>query len=381
MLARRGADDELVGYHLEHAYLLSSELAPPGPARATPRRGRGPPPRRRRDPRVEARAALAASNLLSRSAAALLPTEDEERRELLCELGIALNTAGETERADETLREATEIDVPRAGDRRIELRAQIELAGRRLLDDPRDAAAHLLGLTVKAIPILREPERRSVPRPGMDAERLGTRRCALPERRLAGVRGTAPEYYRRAGWPPATCVGHIAAAAYFGPTPVQDAIALCENLLDQEVEDRAGEANTLAYLGGLVAMRGDRDEAAALVDRSRSIYADLGSGPTIAITCAPIAATIQMARGDVAAAEQTLRESIETLEQIDDRNHIATPAGLLADALCTQLRFDDAHEWTVVAELNALPDDAGAHCPLACGTCEGPRARGPPRRC
>ena len=151
VLARRGADDELIGYHLEHAYLLSTELAPADRHAQRLAEDAG-----RRLGAAGIRAwkrgeALTASNLLTRSAG-LLPAEDEERRELLCELGIALSTAGETARADKTLHEATEI-AARASDRRIELRARIELAAAHLLDEQGSSAQQLFELADTAIPV------------------------------------------------------------------------------------------------------------------------------------------------------------------------------------------------------------------------------------
>ena len=151
VLARRGADDELVGYHLEHAYLLSTELAPADRHAQRLAEDAG-----RRLGAAGIRAwkrgeALGASRSALAFRRRFLPAEDEERRELLCELGIALNTAGETERADETLREATEI-AARAGDRRIELRARIELAAAHLLDEQGSSAQQLFDLADAALP-------------------------------------------------------------------------------------------------------------------------------------------------------------------------------------------------------------------------------------
>src|SRR5207249_4122616 len=124
VLERAQADDEDIGYHLERAYLLRTELGPPDRHARRLAEDAG-----RRLGAAGSRAwkqgeAGGASRLLVR-AAALLPFEDEQRRELLCELGIALNTAGEPGRADQVLLEAEET-AARAGDRRIELRAQIE---------------------------------------------------------------------------------------------------------------------------------------------------------------------------------------------------------------------------------------------------------------
>ena len=215
VLARRGADDELVGYHLEHAYLLRTELAPPDRhARRLAEDGG----RRlgaagiRAWKRNEARSA---SRLLER-AVALLPTENEERRGLLCELGVALNTAGETEAAEGALREATEI-ARRVDDRRVELRAEVELLGCHLLDEPRTAPERLLELAPRALPIFEAlGDDRSIGRTLMLTGWVhGGMRCqhALWEASAE----LALAHNRTGGWPVATCIGHIAAAELLRP--------------------------------------------------------------------------------------------------------------------------------------------------------------------
>src|SRR5207249_11892042 len=96
--------------------------------------------------------AAGAAALLERSSG-LLPPEDEQRRELLCELGIALNTAGRPGAGEEALAEAASV-AARVGDRRIELRARLELVAARVLDDAEGGAARLLAVAEEALPVL-----------------------------------------------------------------------------------------------------------------------------------------------------------------------------------------------------------------------------------
>ena len=129
-LERIPAEDELVGYHLEQAYRLRTELRPvddearhladdagkrlgPAGARAW-KRGDVP----------------AAKNLLTR-AIGLLP-EGDRRRELRCELGLTLRGEGDYERALSVFEDLAEAAAS-AGDRRLELRARIEAGSLRLL--------------------------------------------------------------------------------------------------------------------------------------------------------------------------------------------------------------------------------------------------------
>ena len=149
-LDERGEPDELVGYHLEQAYRLRAELGrPDGRARrlAADAGGRlgaaGIEAWKRGD-------APAAVNLLGR-ATELLPERDSVRLELCCELGLALLTAGEHARAKTTFA-ATIRTAAVAGDRRIELRARLELAYIRLYSDPEARADEVLDAAAQALP-------------------------------------------------------------------------------------------------------------------------------------------------------------------------------------------------------------------------------------
>ena len=358
VLARRHADDELVGYHLEHAYLLSTELAPAGRHAQRLAEDAG-----RRLGAAGIRAwkrgeALGASGLLSRSAA-LLSSEDEERRELLCELGIALNTAGETERADETLREATEI-AARAGDRRIELRAGLELAAAHLLDEQGSSAQQLFDLADVAIPVFENlRDNRSLGRAWMLTGWVhGGMYCHNAVWEESAER--ALRYYRDAGFPLSTCVGHIAAALYFGPANASVGIVRCTELVERDVEDRSSEANVVAHLGGLQAMLGNFDEAFELVARAREGYVDLGRPIAVARTCGPVEAAIARLAGDPEKASRLLLESCEALREMRSWSHLGTQAAELADVLCSLGRIDEAHSWIDIAKMYALSDDASA---------------------
>ena len=358
VLARRGADDELIGYHLEHAYLLGTELAP---ADRHARRLAEDAGRRLGAAGIRAwkrGEADGGSNLLSRSTE-LLPPDDEQRRELLCELAIALNSAGDGDRADDVLKDATAI-AARVGDRRIELRGSIEQAGLRLLDDPVGAAADLLRLVDEAAPVFESlADHRSLGRAWMLSGWVrGGAYGHHSEWQHSAER--ALEEYRAAGWPSATCVGHIAAAAYGGPTPAAAGIATCRRLLEHDVEERAGEASVLAHMGGLHAMLGDAEEAAQLLERSRALYVDLGRVLSLATTCAPIEADVARLGGDFEKAAQILRQNCIALEEAHRWFHLATQAAELADVLVTLGQDSEAREWCDVARRYAQNEDTSA---------------------
>src|SRR5439155_26048504 len=108
---------------------------------------------------------------------------------------------------------------------------------------------------------------------------------------LVEAAAKAADHYAGAGWPPATSLSALASALYYGPRPVEDAIAQCEGLLTKHAGDRASEANIRVWLGGLEGMRGRRDEALALVDRAESVYRDLGQALAAGDICGLVRAT------------------------------------------------------------------------------------------
>ena len=362
ILARAAADDELVGYHLEQAYRLLTELAPPDRHALRLAEDGG---RRLGSAGIRAwkrSESDGASRLLSR-AVGLLPEDDEERRDLLCELGAALIAAGDNDGADRALRDALET-ARRTGDRRIESRAEIELFGRHLYDDPQAASERLLALAPRALPhfeLLHDD--RSLGRTLILTGWVeGGMRCQYAVSKASAERALA--HYRRAGWPVATCLGLIASAECFGPSPVPSGIDRCASLLDTEVTDRAGEANVLVHLGGLRAMRGDAAEALSLVEQAQKTYADLGRTPTIASTCLPMAAGIALSIGDLDAAEEHLRGACASLERMRNRNSLASVAAELAGVLLLREELAESETWIATARRDATEGDVDAQIRL-----------------
>jgi len=361
-LDRTGEDiaelDEFVGYHLEQAYRLRTELGESDRRTARLAEDGG---RRLGEAGVRAlkRGDMHATvNLLGR-ATSLLPKEEPLRRELLWELGSALRTTGDSARAQKVLTEAVSSSHE-AGDRRIELLAQIEEAYVGLLSGPEGVADRLLDLAGEAIPILETVgDDRSLGWTWLLVGFVqGGVRCQHKAWEDAAER--ALSYYKRSGWQTSTCLGEIAAALYYGPTPVPDAIARCEQILSEEVTDRAGRASILTFLGGLAAQRGDFDEARDRVASARRTYEDLGQRTVAATYCGALLGDIELLAGEFATAERILSELCAELQRMEDYSHLSSRASDLGEALHAQNRLDEAEEWAEIAETHAATDDLSA---------------------
>ncbi len=86
-------------------------------------------------------------------------------------------------------------------------------------------------------------------------------------------------------------------ALYYGPTPVDEAIARGESLLAERPDDRSLKASITGAIAGLNAMRGDFDEARRLQADARALYEELGQRFRIALWSL-VAAEIEALAGD-----------------------------------------------------------------------------------
>jgi DNA-binding SARP family transcriptional activator len=353
-----GDVDEFAGYHLERAYRLRTELGESDRRTQTLAEDAG---RRLGEAGVRAlkRGDMSTTvNLLDR-AVPLVPEDHALRRLLLCELGIAMRASGNTDGALSTLTRAIS-EARDAGDRQMEMRARLEHAYLRLLREPATTARPIRDVVAEGVPVFEAVgDYRSLARAWLlDGFVLG----AHLGRHEASAQAThqALEYYRQSRWPTATCLGQIAVALYYGPTPVSAAIGRCEELLASVQSDGIACANIDVFRAGLIAQRGDFDEARDHVGRAIATYEDHGQRSSAAVYAMSILGEIALLGDDVIEAERILRELCSELERTQAFSHLATRAGELAEALLALERLDEAEEWTRVGELHTASDDLDA---------------------
>jgi class 3 adenylate cyclase/tetratricopeptide (TPR) repeat protein len=357
-LDRKREPDELVGFHLERAYLLQADL--------------GADDRRLRQLATDAGTRLGSAGMLAwkrndvhatvgllERATNLLPADSSLARELTCEFGLARRAGGDAERATEALAFAARA-ASSVGDAHIELRARMELSFLRVLEDPGTNGQELLEIAQAAIPTFEAlKDDRALGRAWLFSGYVhgGSHlRCKAWEE--ASERALAS--YKRNGWPAATCLGQLSQALYQGPTPAPEATARCERLLAEDAVGPAGEANVLVFLGGLLAMRGQIEDGRALVARARETFDELGQLGLAAALCGEVGPAIDVLAGDWHAAELALLESCEMLERARLNITFATRAGELAAAIYAQGRYAEADMWLRSAEDAASNDDLDA---------------------
>jgi DNA-binding SARP family transcriptional activator/tetratricopeptide (TPR) repeat protein len=349
--------DEVVGYHLEQAHRYRTELggrdrhARSLGADAGDRLGRA-------GVRALMRGDLpAAANLLER-ATALLPSVHPHALELQCELGIVYRAAGDSARAEQLLAETVQ-SAATTRDRRIELRAEIELELVRLHASPQRAPERLLSIAKTAVPTLESlDDHRALGRAWFAIGYVvGCFHCQNAVWVEAAEQSL--KHYRAAGWSTALSVGQIASALLYGPTPVGQAIQRCEELLANQVDERLGDAHVRLSMGGIEALRARFDEGHELISQARRSYEELGQSVN-ARSCDFLEGLIAILSGEYAEAEVAFRRSYETSERIGDSASLAISAAELADTLYRQARYDEAERLTYVSQKHAAREDLPA---------------------
>ena len=175
---------------------------------------------------------------------------------------------------------------------------------------------------------------------------------------VATAAGRAVEHARRAGderqrrWAEA----QYAMAVVWGPTSVPEAIARCEEIVEQAGDDRRTIGLVKSLLGRLEAMRGDFPRARALAREARATLEDMGKSVITASTSLD-SCGVEMLAGDLAAAERDLRRDFEALEEMGEKYLLSTVAAELANVLAERDCNDEAERYTRVAEELAADDD------------------------
>ena len=353
--------DEILGYHLEQAYKLHAELGPTDDAtRLLARRAAellaagGQAARLRGD-------MSAATNLLTR-AVGILPARDPFRLGLLPDLGQALRAAGEYRRATETLAEAV-AGAQALGDEALEARAclqQIELRGR---SDPRYSGEERVRDFECLVGVFeRLGDQEGLALALLEAANWRSELAITPATEQAMERARLQA--RRAGnaeiesW----ALIDLGVNKRDGPTPVPEALAFLDALLDKADQIPSIAGYVLGIGGELLAMQGRIDEARANIAQTTAMDDELGArnaGCEDRVT----GGRIELLAGNVELAEQKLRHACELLASLGATSVRSTALGMLADALYQLGKLDDAEETLAAAVAIAQSDDIYTQVP------------------
>jgi len=372
--ARATEFEELLGYHFEQAYRYRAELGL-ADDRLAVRAGRLLASAGRR---ALGRSDMAAAESLLTRAAELLPDDDPERIERLLGLSVALRELGEFDRAARINAEAIER-AEATGLEGVAGRGRLNGAFLRLYTDPA-GTDELVAIAQEALPVF---------------ERLGDdtglaqalwfialsdwNRCrvgqaeALLDRALAHAERSDDRHWRD------QIVAMRGLSTVSGPTPAEEGLRRCDELLADMRGARSVEALLTSYSAVAEAMLGRFDAAREKAVRGGAILEDLGRRVT-AVAVNYFAARVELLADEPARAEEIARSALEALGALGETNNSAVLATLLAEALCRQERFEEAVAATETSERTAWPDDLHAQVGWRAVRAQACAGRGEPER-
>jgi class 3 adenylate cyclase/tetratricopeptide (TPR) repeat protein len=333
--------EEMIGYHLEQAYVLRAELGRVDVA-AHDLALRGGRLLRGAGLRALDRDESATASALLERACRLLAVEPAERLALLTSLGRALRGTGALQAATAVLEEAIE-EGRRKGDEPTELRAEMEHA----------RVAFMLART--------EPEAlRAVARRAIEVfEEMGSDVDLADAWQLVGLAELesrdreAQLVALRRGREHAIASGDIrrqieswnevGGAMIFGRTPIEVAQAFVDEELEWARERGLAAVEADALLGGpyIYARLGRFDEARDRLERSKAICRELGIAYGLA-EAHMAGSEMEMLAGDAPAAERELRDAIRVATDMGASRYVALYRTRLAHVLLAQGRDEEA---------------------------------------
>ncbi|MGH3127037.1 MAG: ATP-binding protein [Gaiellaceae bacterium] len=353
------APDEVVGYHLEHAYRYGAELGTSDAVLGT-----------RAAERLEAaaRAAMgrqdvtAAVNLLTR-AVELVPEGDT--RPLLCvRLGEALEEADELGQAEAAFEEGVAL-AREAGDGHAEWLGRVWLARVKLMQDPEGALEPMLEEASAAV-AAREPAE--------DHEVL-----AAAWGRISAVhawRGETHAYmdaleralqHARQAGSLALEVSLTAMRApdfIWGSGRVDEGVRYAEELVERLGHVPGVRQFALHLHAHMQARLGEFDGALEAMSTYRDNLRELGKEREYAVT-ANCVWDVCTWSGDVQHGEETLREAYELLERRGNKAFLSEVARGLAEAAVRQSSLDEAERFCELGEEVSPSEDVESEAHVA----------------
>jgi tetratricopeptide (TPR) repeat protein len=154
-------------------------------------------------------------------------------------------------------------------------------------------------------------------------------------------------------------VSRMAEAAVVGPTPVEEAVAICRDVLERMDGSRFGAASVRSALGLSLALLGEFEEARMLTRSSVAMLEELGQS-LAAASQRQVTGDVEILAGDPVAAERELRPSLEVLVAAGNRWSLPSNAARLAHALAMQGRGDEARHFLQMAREASVADDIDA---------------------
>jgi class 3 adenylate cyclase len=351
--------DEIVGYHLEQAFLYRTELGPLDDSAAAIGRRAAARLERSAERATERDDLTAAKRLLAR-ALELMASDSPSRRSTQLELAVVLAEAGEFEDA-EVLCAEVEAAARAAQDERLLARCRLTRLEAQVQGDQSATIQDAIETAREQLEVL---------------ERLGDEEGAvwalrqlaaftawlgktdealrLNEQALVRARGVSPRQV-------ADVQRWILWQMWWGPTPVEEGIRRCEEVMAVSTSKRL-EGIARLIRGALLAALDRLEEGRAEIAAGRGLLRDINDTIYWAGTSMVVAeAELSGDRGDPTIAYEALAEAREELAQIAETGYLSTMIGYFAQAACDLDREDEAEKLAFEAARLAQADDFEPH--------------------
>jgi class 3 adenylate cyclase/tetratricopeptide (TPR) repeat protein len=268
-------------------------------------------------------------------ASELVPLEDVPSVRLYIELGRALAGAGDLDQAATVFSNVRAAAV-RAGLHALELRAELGLLSLRAQTDPSLSMATLVEAAERALPVFEsEGDERGLARAWflLHWARFRTGRYSdsieAAEKVVVHSAGAGDSREQFRG------LGQIAIATLWGPTPRDEGLRRCDELVERAGGARLVEAFVARARGGFYSMTGEFERGRELFEQAVRTYEELGH-PISAIGVVSERQRLERLAGRLDVAERELRAAYARLEQLGDVGYMSWVAAALARVLSEQ---------------------------------------------
>jgi DNA-binding SARP family transcriptional activator/tetratricopeptide (TPR) repeat protein len=348
--------EEVVGYHLEQAYVhwrdlgLDDRRSRAFAARAGERlASAGLRAYRRLD-------VAGAESLLAR-ARMLLPSDHPQRREVMHRLAEGYPLLGRHAEADAVLAEMLE-EIGSGGDWRVERVLRLERARVRLFTGPDPTSLEAIRQEAEqALEMLEASgDHAGIAQASFVLGLLCRRSGAIAEMEVIARRGLAAAERSGHAREEGGARWNVAWAVQAGTTPVREAIRVCEELAPLKDTLHPG---VLCELATLRAMLGQFDEARELIARTRRLMVERWRQRGPLMYPAAASGRVAILAGDLAAAERELRAAVEMATQMDVREHVSQLAAILSQVL-TRLGHTEEAERYAAMSMDRAPAESVA---------------------
>jgi DNA-binding SARP family transcriptional activator len=287
----------------------------------------------------------------------LAPGTYAEKADFAFRLGTALRLMGEPDLATEAFAEACDR-AELAGASHLALRAQLEL-DLDCLHREGATRVEMLAVVDRLVSELEKVEDDLGSALALRGRGVLHRDLGHVDKALADFRGAATRSFRAVGtsWPTGLILNHEGEAFFLGTTPVLEAIARCDAILDSIPWGPPGPWGLYCSLGMLHALRGEFAPARAYVARAAAAceeYGLIGRATWVSLC----EASVEMLADELEAAELALRTARSQLQGTPPVEEERIVAARHARVLALLGRHDDAID-TAMFAASSCNDDVG----------------------